>query len=93
VHKKGTPKLYTELTAAIADTIRRDSGIDYPLQMGVPQQDAIVDPEAALEFFRNLKHREKHLRTYPTFFHEVLNEVGKEQAFEDVAGWIAKHRG
>ena len=91
VHKKGTPRFYTELLGAINDTIRRDSGIEVPLQMIVPLQDALVDSEASLGFFRNLKHREKQLRTYPGFFHESFNEVGKEQAFEDLRAWINTH--
>lgn len=91
VHKKGTPRFYTELLGAMADTLKRDSGIEVPLQMIVPLQDSVVDPEAALGFFRNLKHREKQLRTYPGFYHESFNEVGKEQAFEDLRTWINTH--
>jgi alpha-beta hydrolase superfamily lysophospholipase len=91
VHEKGTPRFYTELLSAIADTKRRDSGIEVPMQMLVPLQDKVVDPEASLQFFRNLKHREKQLRTYPGFYHESFNEVGKEQAFEDLRSWINMH--
>lgn len=91
VHKKGTPRFYTELLTAISDTARRDSGIEVPLQMLVPLQDQVVDPETSLAFFRNLKHREKQLRSYPGFFHESFNEVGKEQAFEDLRAWINTH--
>jgi alpha-beta hydrolase superfamily lysophospholipase len=91
VHKKGTPRLYTELLAAIEDTMGRDSGISVPLQMLVPMRDQIVDPEAALSFFRNLKLRDKQLKTYPNFFHESFNEIGKEQAFEDLRAWINQH--
>lgn len=91
VHRKGTPRFYTELLKAIADTKSRESGLEVPLQMIVPLQDSIVDPEASLEFFRNLKHREKQLRTYPGFFHESFNEIGKEQAFEDLRSWINTH--
>lgn len=91
VHKKGTPRFYTELLGAISDTLRRDSGLEVPLQMLIPLQDRLVDSEASLGFFRNLKHREKQLRTYPGFFHESFNEVGKEQAFEDLRAWINTH--
>ncbi|MGK5083058.1 lysophospholipase [Bdellovibrionota bacterium FG-1] len=91
VHRKGTPKFYVEMHHAIADTLRRDSGIDVPLQMLVPLQDQIVDPQCSQQFFRSLKLREKQLKTYPGFFHEPFNEVGKEQAFEDLRTWIQTH--
>jgi alpha-beta hydrolase superfamily lysophospholipase len=91
VHKKGTPRFYVELLAAISDTMRRNSGIDLPLQMLLPMKDQVVDSEAALKFFRELKLRDKHLATYPDFFHESFNEIGKERAFEDLRTWINTH--
>ncbi len=91
VHRKGTPKMYTQLMASISDTLSRDSGIEVPLQMIVPLQDRIVDSEATLKFFRALKLREKQLKTYPGFYHESLNELGKEQPFEDIRTWIKMH--
>jgi acylglycerol lipase len=90
-HGKGTPRFYVELMNAIADTLTRDSGIDIPFQLLVPLEDRIVDPDASLRFFRNLKSREKRLRTYPGFYHESFNEIGKEQAFEDLRSWINMH--
>jgi alpha-beta hydrolase superfamily lysophospholipase len=91
VHNKGTPRFYTELLKAIADTRRRDSGVEFPLQFLVPLQDRVVDSEATLAFFRDLKHRDKQLKTYPGFFHESFNEIGKEQAFDDLRAWINRH--
>jgi alpha-beta hydrolase superfamily lysophospholipase len=61
------------------------------LQLLVPLQDQIVEPEIQLQFFRALKLRDKSLKTYPTFYHESHNELGKEQVFEDIGGWIRSH--
>lgn len=91
VHKKLTPRFFTELLAAMEDTLKRDSGISLPLQMLIPLQDEIVDPEAGLQFYRGLKNRVKLVKTYPGFFHEPFNEIGKEQVFEDVVSWIKTH--
>jgi alpha-beta hydrolase superfamily lysophospholipase len=91
VHSKGTPKFYTELQVAMADTLSRHEGIQHSVQMLIPMQDRIVDPEKAVSFFRSLKLRDKALKTYPTFFHEPFNEVGKEQVFEDLNSWIKSH--
>ena len=91
VHNKVTPRFFTELQATMADTLKRESGLNCPIQMMIPLQDHIVDPDAALQFFRALKLRDKLLKTYPDFFHESLNEIGKEQVFEDLVVWIKNH--
>ncbi|MEO5970888.1 MAG: lysophospholipase [Bdellovibrionia bacterium] len=91
VHNKITPRFFTELQNAMSDTLRRESGLNYPVQMMTPLQDQIVDSDAALQFFRALKLRDKLLKTYPDFFHEPLNEIGKEQVFEDLVSWIKNH--
>jgi acylglycerol lipase len=91
VHKKVTPLFFEGLQAAIQDTIRRDSGIHSPIQMLIPLQDQVVNAEASLQFFRDLKWRDKLLKTYPNFFHEPFNEIGKEQVFEDLIQWIKSH--
>jgi alpha-beta hydrolase superfamily lysophospholipase len=91
VHSKMTPRFFTELQNAMADTLKRDVGITHPLQFIVPLQDELVDTEKSLEFFKRLKHRDKRLKTYPVFKHEPMNEIGKEQAFEDIVSWIESH--
>ena len=91
VHTKGTPRFYVEMQKAIADTLTRESGIEVPLQMLIPTEDSIVDSNRALTFFQKLKHREKELRTYEGFYHEIFNEIGKERVFQDLAAWIRTH--
>ncbi len=91
VHKKVTPRFFTELQLAMANTVKKDSGFNYPLQVIIPLQDQIVNPDVTLEFFRSLKLRDKLLKVYPSFFHEPFNEIGKEQVFEDLNLWIKNH--
>ena len=100
VHHKITPRLFIEMQAAIADTLSRaaeesarsvKSIMKYPLQMLIPLQDLVVDSDASLGFFKNLKESDKQLKTYPNFYHEPHNEIGKEQVFEDLRKWISSH--
>jgi alpha-beta hydrolase superfamily lysophospholipase len=91
VQNKATPKFYTEMTAAMADTVQRDSGFPYPICMMVPIQDKIVDSDAERRFYNNLKVRDKQLHQYPAFFHEIMNEPGKEKVFEDISTWTLAH--
>jgi len=91
VHDKATPRFYTEMLGAMADIVGRDAGLPYPMQMIIPLQDRIVDADIGQQFFKNLKIRDKQLQTYPNFFHESMNEIGKEKVFEDIAAWIKNH--
>ena len=103
-HNKVTPRFFTEMQDAIADTVRRDSGMAYPIHLMIPLGDRIVNPDSSLQFFRNLKapkvagststpngESTKLLTTYPEFFHESFNELAKEKAFKDLALWIKNH--
>lgn len=92
IHKKVTPRLYTELQAAIADTVARDAGILHPLQFILAGKDTIVENAATEGFYEKLQAREKLLKTYPANFHESFNDIDKEKAFEDLTAWIRKHR-
>jgi len=91
VHSKVTPKFFTELEAAMADTLSCKSGIHVPLQFIVPLKDQIVDSDLALEFYENLNHPDKRLKSYPEFHHEPFNEIEKEKAIEDLCSWIKIH--
>ncbi len=90
-HSKMTPRFYTSMVRAWNDTLKRESGIHYPIQFLVPQADRVVDADRAISFFKRLKHRDKRLKTYPDFFHEPFNEREKEQAFADLISWIDAH--
>lgn len=83
-----TPRFYEEMKAAMADTLSRRSGIPVPILFLVPLEDQIVDSQITLEYYRELKHRDKLLKTYPGFYHEPMNDVGREQVFQDIAEFI-----
>jgi alpha-beta hydrolase superfamily lysophospholipase len=88
VSSKGTPRWYTELLFAMSDTIKRDSGIAWPMLLLVPMVDKIVDESVGLAYFKKLKHKDKELRTYDGFYHEILNEKQKQKVFEDITQWL-----
>lgn len=91
VHSKVTPKFFNEMQRAMANAKNRHSGISYPLQLLIPMEDPIVDSQTSIDFFEHLKHSDKCLKTYAGFFHESLNEIGKEKVIEDLKTWILTH--
>ena len=88
VHDKMTPQFYSQMKAAMANTLSRTTGLPVPVMFLVPSEDPIVDSRTTLEYYRELKHRDKLLKTYPGFYHEPMNEVGREQVFQDIAEFI-----
>lgn len=92
VHKKGTPLLYVEMMGAIEDTMKRHGPIQFPIQAMLAGEDRIVNTQAALEFMENLEAKEKLTLTYPGYFHEIVNELGKDRVFEDLKKWIIQHQ-
>ena len=88
VHKKITPSLFVSMEAAMAETLKKGTDLNYPVQFLIPMADQLVDSEVSLKYYSRLKMRDKGLKTYAGFFHESHNEVGKEQVFEDVLSWM-----
>ena len=91
VHSKVTPKFFTELQAAMADTLKHTTGPTYPIQVLIPPEDALVDSDISLPFFQALKCHDKEIKTYPGYRHEILNDIGKEKVFEDLVSWLIRH--
>ncbi|EKD41655.1 MAG: alpha/beta hydrolase fold protein [uncultured bacterium] len=50
--------------------------------------DQICAPEGSLKFFEQISHKNKKIKIYDHFFHEIFNEIGKEQVFSDMEEWI-----
>lgn len=47
----------------------------------------------AAEAFRKAGMKDVSLRIYPLCRHEILNEINREEIYEDVAQWLEKHMG
>ncbi|MCB9475445.1 MAG: alpha/beta hydrolase [Deltaproteobacteria bacterium] len=43
------------------------------------------------EFFDAISSEDKTLKIYDGYFHETLNELGKEAVLDDVMAWINAH--
>ena len=91
VHKKITPRLYLEMTAAMEWVLTQTGPLACPVLFIVPGDDRIVDSKKAIEFFRNLKYRDKELLEYPGMYHEAFNEIDKHKVFGDVKQWLTRN--
>jgi lysophospholipase len=50
--------------------------------------DRMADPEGTKRLYQRAGSDDKTLKLYEGFYHEVLNEPGKEQVMNDVLTWM-----
>jgi len=53
--------------------------------------DQVCDPKATQEFYHGLKVRDKQIKIYEGFYHEIFNEIGRQEVFEDMLKWTKAH--
>jgi lysophospholipase len=51
-------------------------------------EDHVTDASAAESFIRRIGSDEKYFKSYPGFYHEILNELGKDQVIEEMIQWL-----
>ena len=50
--------------------------------------DKATRPEGSQQFFDQAGSADKTLKLYESHYHDLLNDFGKEQVIDDIAGWI-----
>jgi len=53
--------------------------------------DKIVDKEKTRQFFEQIRSKDKLYREYDGFLHELWNEKGRAQVYQDMFVWLEKH--
>lgn len=89
VHKVVTARWFTEYRRAQNETMQGAEKLTMPCLIIQAGADGIVDPSATNEFFKKIKSSDKTLKVYEGFYHESLNEVGKESVLGDLDTWLA----
>jgi len=89
-HSKATPNFFFSLKEAMANLITSDLRINDKTRVlfQLAGEDEIVDTEASKLYFEGLKHADKKLIVYPGLYHEIYNELVKENVFDDLKNWL-----
>jgi alpha-beta hydrolase superfamily lysophospholipase len=91
VHNLGTPRLGTELMAAIKWTQAHAAGLALPCLIVHGSGDRICPPQASQAFFEKATLADKERHEYQGYYHEVLNDFGKELVLSDIEDWLERH--
>ncbi len=93
-HTKATSKFYLGFMAAMRDLRETDLRIPAStrLLLQLAGDDRIVSTPAAEVLFDHLKHSRKEKIVYPSLFHEIYQETGKEKVFADMISFLERGR-
>jgi acylglycerol lipase len=89
VHAVATARFFTEFRRAQDESMRFADKMTLPCLVLQASADEIVDASATLDFFGKLGSSDKTLKVYDGFYHEVLNEPGKENVMNDIEIWMS----
>ncbi len=91
VHSFGTARLGAELGKAIEWTQTHAADLALPCLIVHGGDDRIGPPEGSRVFFENVAFADKERQVYEGYYHEVFNDVGKEQVLAAVEAWAERH--
>lgn len=88
VHGKITPRVYFGFEEARARALRDARRLQVPTLILQGAADRVVNPQGALELSGLAPHGMVRLLTYKDGYHEVFNDLDREQAIRDLTGWL-----
>jgi alpha-beta hydrolase superfamily lysophospholipase len=88
VHDRITPQLYFGMEAARKRVMVEAQRLAIPALLMQGMQDRIIDPKGALEFNVAAPHGMARIITYPEAYHEIFNDLDRDQVLHDLIGWL-----
>jgi alpha-beta hydrolase superfamily lysophospholipase len=88
VHGVITPRLFSEVVAAMRLVFARSDRIQLPLLLLLAGADRVVDTVRSLQFGDVLTAADRSVRVVPEAYHEVLNEVDRVRVHREVSDWM-----
>ena len=73
------------------EVLRRADNIQLPFLLLQAGQDKIASPDVNQNLLAALGSTDKEMKWYPEMYHEIFNEVRKEDVFQDLAAWLKSH--
>lgn len=93
-HSKVTSRFFVQMTKEMEAVAKPKSEFPYSLLMLIPLADYLVSWKSSYEFYSHLNLKtgmKKELSSFPDFYHESFNEIGKGRAFLALEDWLNKN--
>jgi alpha-beta hydrolase superfamily lysophospholipase len=88
LHDRISPRLYFGLDHARRRVMEEARRLAVPALVLQGMADRVIDPKGALEFNVVAPHGMARIITYPGAYHEVFNDLDREQVVRDLVGWL-----
>jgi acylglycerol lipase len=89
VHRgKISARLASEIVAAGEQASRQARLLSLPLLILQGSADRLCSPQGSKVFYQQAGSKDKTLKLYDGFYHEVYNEPGHEEVLKDVEEWV-----
>lgn len=59
--------------------------------MQISGKDKLVAPQASLDFYKDLTGKKK-LKLYEESFHEIYNDINKQEGIDDLANFLGEYK-
>ena len=77
--------------ARAGERFEREFGkISLPVLILHGTEDKATRPDGSERFFNEASSTDKTLKLYEGYYHDLLNDLGRETVFEDIDGWISE---
>jgi alpha-beta hydrolase superfamily lysophospholipase len=91
-----TGKIRARLGAELLDTMEKVlpskmRAIRLPILVAHGSADSLCNVQGSVHLHGSVKSRDKTLKLYDGFYHEILNEPGSEHVLADIRDWIEAH--
>ena len=87
-HGKISARLGAEIIAAMRRLPGEIAGLTLPILIMHGSEDRLSRPEGSRLLYERACPKHKTLKLYPGFHHELFNEPGRRQVFEDMERWL-----
>ncbi len=87
-HDKISPRLFLGMTGAFVEALAAAPEIHLPALMQLSGHEKVVSTPASEKFFEALGAKKKQLYIYSESFHEIFNDLDRQDAFRDLVKFL-----
>ncbi|MBV9881857.1 MAG: lysophospholipase [Sphingomonadaceae bacterium] len=89
IHYEVQPIQTVAALARAAERLEREFGrITLPVLILHGTADHVTRPDGSEQFYREAGSRDKSLKLYDGYYHDLLNDVGAERVMDDILAWL-----